>query len=41
MGVFASAVLLYGMSLVYGLGGTRLEDIGGSSPMPRGTASRS
>ena len=29
MGVFASAVLLYGMSLVYGLGGsTRLEDIG-------------
>ena len=29
MGVFASAVLLYGMSLVYGLGGsTQLEEIG-------------
>jgi len=28
MGVFASAVLLYGMSLIYGVGGsTRLEDI--------------
>lgn len=37
MGVFASAVLLYGMSLVYGLGGsTRLTEIGETlGHMPR------